>query len=291
MELENKEIIDFAERNSFKASPQVLNTVINQNSLGGADWSENDSEAKSYIKNRTHWKEYEDKILVEDEEVVFEAMSDEDWGGITEEERYLSCFLYPSVDNIDFNYSDFEVIVDGNICNIIDIIDRSSGEVKLLVLLSDEETISVFLHKKVCGGGYVVDIYRYKNLSGNFSITIKEKIPTYFPIDDNYLVSKLSVLTATLDGSNKIYVPLNFRNGIIFVTTNDSNKLFDAGVYSIQFGTDRYHDAPKRLCKLSDGCDILQGSSPHYYFPTCALIYVNNEQTCYLMNPVIGQST
>lgn len=289
MELENKEIINFAERNNFKASPLVLDTVINQNSLGGgADWLENNPEAKSYIKNRTHWKEHEDRILIEDEEVVFTPMPDEDWEKESEESRYITCYLSFSATEIDFRYSDFEIAVDGVICYTEEK-ERSSGQIKLGVLLPTEEMVQVNIYKVPCGGGYGINIDRYNNLSGNFTITIKEKIPIYFPIDDNYLVSKLSVFTVELDDSDIINVPLNFRNGIIFcVTKKNPNNYHCASIYTIHFGSDVYNDPPRPLFSLSDG-KIIESTS--VLFPTCALIYVDGNRTCYLINPLQDASS
>lgn len=282
MDLENKKIIDFAEKNSFKASPQVLNTVINQNSLGGPDWSENDIQARGYIKNRTHWKEYEDRILIENEEATFEAVPDEDWETKGEKEKYLSVYLYPSANSIDFRNSDFEIAVDGNICNT-KTVDRSSGFIKVETFLLSGEVMLFFFHEKPCGGGYAIDVNYYNNSSETFHITIKEKIPTYFPIDNNYLISKLSTLTVIIDAdSNCINAPLNFCNGIIFaVKTNDN--LVTAKTYYVQFGTDSYSDRPKNLLNLSNGNLI---SSTSILMPKCALIYVDNNQSCYLINPV-----
>ena len=150
-----------------------------------------------------------------------------------------------------------------------------------------EPRVLVHRHR---GGGYRININRYNNLSGNFTITIKEKIPIYFPIDDNYLVSKLSVFTVELEDSDIINVPLNFRNGIIFcVTKKNPNNHPSASIYRIHFGSDVYNDPPRPLCSLSDGKIIESGTS--VLFPTCALIYVDGNRTCYLINPLQSASS
>lgn len=56
-----------------------------------------------------------------------------------------------------------------------------------------------------------------------------------------------------------------------------------AKTYYVQFGTDSYSDRPKNLLNLSNGNLI---SSTSILMPKCALIYVDNNQSCYLINPV-----
>ena len=195
-------------------------------------------------------------------------MPDEDWEKKPERGRYITCYLSFSATEIDFRYSDFEIAVDGVICYTEEK-ERSSGQIKLRVLLPTEEMVQVIIYKAPCGGGYGINIDRYNNLSGNFTITIKEKIPIYFPIDDNYLVSKLSVFTVELDDSDIINVPLNFRNGIIFCVTKKILIIITAPV-SMQ-------SILAQTCTMTrrDPCALYQMERllkvPQFYFPPVLL--------------------
>ena len=292
MELENKEIINYAEQNGIKASPQVLDTIVSQNSIGGgADWEENNPQSKSYVKGRTHYREVaEEFLLIDNETLSFEAIPEEDWEEMEEmgENAELTAWLYPSSETINYQTIDFEILINGEVCEFEETTERSSGGVELDIYLPGEDKIHFYVCRKPCGGGNTIVVNYYKNETVDFNVTVKGKYWDYIEIPDEYLTSKLSIINVRItENEGKIKVPTNFKNGIIKVNRSNSSYSYPT---SVNFGSDSYFDSPRKILNIATG-KSWESSEWIEIAPFQLLIYVDDTQLCYLMNPKPSSST